>query len=67
MKEEDILMKALGVLNDALDGKIINPVALQCAESMTIMLWSSVYQERLKKEQIKDALREVWAEEIKEK
>jgi len=31
------------------------------------MLWTSVYQERLKKEQIKDALREVWAEEIEKK
>ena len=67
MKEEEILLKALGVLNEALDGRVVNPTALRTAESMTIMLWSSVYQEKLKKEQIKDALREVWDEKIKDK
>lgn len=67
MKEEQVYIKALEVLNDALDGKSVNPVAVSTATSMFLMLWSSIHQERIKKEQIKEALREVWDETIEEK
>ena len=67
MKEDDVYLKALGVLDAALDGKTVNPIALSTAISMFSMLWMSVHSERLKKEQIKDALREVWEETLEEK
>lgn len=67
MKENDVYLKALSVLNDALDGKTVNPVAVSTATSMFIMLWSSIHQERLKETQIKDALRETFAEFIEAK
>lgn len=67
MEEEKVYLKAIAVLNTALDGRPVNPVAVSTASNMLIMLWSSIYQERLKKEQIKDALREVWEEKINEK
>lgn len=67
MEEEKVYLKAISILNDALDGKNINPIALATANQMFLMLWSRIYEERLKKEQIKDALREVWEETILEK
>jgi hypothetical protein len=67
VKEDDVYLKALGVLDAALDGKTVNPIALSTAISMFSMLWMSVHSERLKKEQIKDALREVWEETLEEK
>lgn len=67
MKEEQVLDKALDILDAALNGQIVDPNALQTAQTMTMMFWSTVYQERLKKVQIKDALREVWADEIQKK
>ena len=66
MKEEEVYLKALDVLNDALDGRTVNPVAVSTANSMFLMLWSSVHQERVKSQQIKDALRDVWDEKIEE-
>lgn len=65
MKEEKVLDKAIDIIDAALSGRVVDPNALQTAQSITMMLWSTVYQERLKKEQMKEALREVWAEEIK--
>lgn len=67
MEEENVYLKALTVLNDALDGKTVNPVAVSTATNMFMLLWSSIHQERLKDNQIKDALRETFAEFIEEK
>ncbi len=67
MIEENVYLKAMSVINDALEGQIVNPVAVSTATNMFVMLWSSIYQERLRKEQIKDALLEVWEEKITEK
>lgn len=67
MKEEEIYLKALDVLNESLDGRSVNPNALATANNMFYMLWASVHQERVKKEQMKEALREVWDEKLEEK
>ena len=67
MTENNVYLKALGVLNDALDGKTVNPVALRTAETMFISLSPAIYQERLKREDIKQAMRETFAEFIEEK
>ncbi len=66
MTEEDIYLKAMSVLNDALDGKTVNPVAVSTANGMFMMLWSYIYQERLKREDIKQSMRETFAEFIEE-
>jgi hypothetical protein len=67
MKDEEVYVKALDVLNDALDGKTVNPVAVSTATNMLAFVWSAVYQERLKREQIKDAIRESFDEYLNEK
>lgn len=67
MKEEDVYLKALSVLDDALDGKTVNPVAVSAANGMFVMLWASVHQERLRREEIKQKLREEFPDEITEK
>lgn len=67
MKEEEILDKALNVIDDALSGRVIDPNALDTAIKMTQFFWMSVYSEKIKQEQIKDALRNDFSEEIKDK
>lgn len=67
MKEEEVYLKSLDVLNDALDGKTVNPVAVSTATSMFTFMWSSIYQERLRREDSKQALRETFAEFLEEK
>lgn len=62
--EETVLDKALSVINEALDGKVVNPVALNTAISMTQLLWSSVYAERVRVNQITEALRHKWSDTI---
>lgn len=63
MKEEEIYEKALSVINEALDGNIVNPSAVSTANSMLMMLWSSIYSERIRREENKIT---VWKEEIGE-
>lgn len=67
MTEEEVYLKAINVLNDSLDGKSVNPNAVVTATSMFTFLWSSIYQERLKRETIKDAIRETFDEFLTEK
>jgi hypothetical protein len=64
VKENEVLDKALGILNDALDGKTVDPLSLQTAVQMTQFFWSSVYSERVREKQIVDALRNKWSDSI---
>lgn len=66
MKENEILDKALGIIDEALSGRVIDPNALQTAISMTQLMWTSVYSERVKQDQMRAALRETWEQEIKD-
>ncbi len=67
MKEKEVLDKALAILDDALNGKVVDPNALSTAISMTQFFWSSVYSDRAREAQITEALKDKWAEEIKDK
>jgi hypothetical protein len=67
MTEEEVYFKALGVLNDALDGRTVNPVAVDTAVRMLSFLWNSIYAEHLKRQEIRQKLREEFPDTISEK
>lgn len=64
--EDKVLDKALSILTDSLDGKFVDPNALDTAIRMTQFFWSSVYAERERTRQIEEAFRNKWEDEIKE-
>ncbi|MET0753609.1 MAG: hypothetical protein ABWZ66_09555 [Pyrinomonadaceae bacterium] len=66
-KETDVLDKVLQVLFDALDGKVVNPAALDVAIRMTQFFWSTVYAERERERQITESLRHKWEDSIDKK
>jgi len=65
--EGEILDKALQVLDDALDGKVVDPNALDTAIRMLQFSWSSVFAERAQKRQIEEALRHKWDDSLNDK
>lgn len=60
MEAEKVYLKALSILNDSLNGKYVDPNALQTANSMFYLFWQSVYQDRLREQN-------EWSETIEEK
>ena len=67
LTETNVLDKALQILNDALDGEVVNPVALDVAVRMTQFFWSAVYAERERERQITESLRHKWEDSIDKK
>jgi hypothetical protein len=65
--ESEVLDKALSVLNNALEGKVIDPGALDTAIRMTQFFWSSVFAERVRERQITENLKNKWENTIEEK
>jgi len=67
MIEDEVYRKALNVLNDALDGNIVDPNAVSTATGMFALLWSTMYQERLRNQQTTDAKMKALAQKYGEK
>lgn len=67
ISETEILDKALTVLSEALDGKVVNPDALDTAIRMLQFFWSSVYSDRARERQMIEALRNKWSDTIENK
>lgn len=62
--ESDVLDKALRIIDEALDGKVVNPDALETAIRMLQFCWSSILAERARDRQITESLRHKWDDSI---
>ena len=64
MKESEVLTKALDIILEALDGRPVDPNALDTAIRLTQFLWSSVYAEKLNINRILEANNNKWSDTV---